>query len=324
MKDSQRKLLFFLRKEWGIKNVKDVFRLNGRSLVINTAQDTKYILQSFSINKKNVEKIVFLYNYLYQKEMPVYKIVPNLKKEKIVSWMRKIWILKLYIPGKEFKMNSKEHIKNAAILLSYLHRINYDQEIGDIDNYKYISLADPYHWLVNLQNEIIKISNSMDNNIVKKFVYTVEKTVSEININVYENQPCAIVHGDFHGRNIIYKGEEISGLIDMDTIGISARIIDVTEAMILLGRKSHGSFEFNYSLISVFLKNYLERIKLTNEERKYAKMIIKLRFAPRVEFLDYLFGCNCQKKTNQLLWSMQAISAIDECFDNSILKEFGF
>jgi Ser/Thr protein kinase RdoA (MazF antagonist) len=51
-------------------------------------------------------------------------------------------------------------------------------------------------------------------------------TREQLNALDAEHQPAQLIHGDFHTRNLLYRGGELAGIMDLDLVHVNHRIAD--------------------------------------------------------------------------------------------------
>jgi Ser/Thr protein kinase RdoA (MazF antagonist) len=85
---------------------------------------------------------------------------------------------------------------------------------------------------------------------------------------IYRQLPLQLVHSDAHLRNVLWRGDEILGLVDFERIRLSPRIADLAYMITSLLRNSGltiGSHQFR-SLIRELIKGYTANQGLTDGE----------------------------------------------------------
>jgi aminoglycoside phosphotransferase (APT) family kinase protein len=54
-------------------------------------------------------------------------------------------------------------------------------------------------------------------------------------LNGFDKLPIGFVHGDFHGRNLLFRGETIAAVLDFDVVHRTARALDVARSLFTVG-----------------------------------------------------------------------------------------
>lgn len=301
-----------LTKSYGLKNIKRIEKIDSIgpniNLLIYTEYD-RYILQHSFLEPHEIKRKLDFTLIFKNNGIPVNEILSDNNGNRIISSNSGSWMLKKYLNGTLFTMNSYSQIKSAAIMLAKIHRIPFENT-----QYNFISDHDPYHWLTNFSGEIKLLENEVIESAslysIKRILDTIENTYT---IKEYFELPRAVVHGDYHGRNLLFENNKISGVLDFDTTGISAKVVDVAEGAFLMGRIKNGGYEFNIKAVREFLVNYEKNITMTEEEARAIKVIFKIRMIPRAKYLKLLKKKSCLAAENQIKWSIKMIEAIDAC-----------
>lgn len=269
-----------------------------------------YILQCSSLENEELKREMEFAQLLKKNEIPVNEFISCKNGDKIFSNNMGNWVLKKYINGKIFELNSCQEIKMAATMLARIHHIPFRG-----NKYFFASIHDPYYWLYDMNKELELLEREIAKEItlceIKETVFAINSCYS---LEDYKKLPLAIVHGDYHGRNLLFCQKKINGVLDLDTIGISPRIIDVAEAIFLMGRQKYGSYYTNNEIIFEFLKRYEEFFPLTNDEIEVAGLILKLRMIPRAKYIRLLKKKSYISAINQIEWSKEAVKLIDKVF----------
>jgi Ser/Thr protein kinase RdoA (MazF antagonist) len=94
----------------------------------------------------------------------------------------------------------------------------------------------------------------------------------------------AWVHGDYHGRNMVFAGDRLTGLFDFDVVHSGFRIEDVALALFAFGREGRESDRIRAWTARVLVDEYEREARLTKLERRALPMmtvVVQARTAPR-------------------------------------------
>jgi len=72
---------------------------------------------------------------------------------------------------------------------------------------------------------------------------------ARLNDVAYAKLPQTLIHGDVHGDNFLFRGDEVVGLLDFDQVAIDARLVDVADALVAF---AHGKPPENWSPWGVY------------------------------------------------------------------------
>ncbi|MBP2098946.1 aminoglycoside phosphotransferase family protein [Enterococcus rivorum] len=301
---------FICKKKYG--EVTSIRKMNGAgpniSWLIATDENKKVILQKNSLPLSHLTLIDEIMGILFEQGIP---ISPFLNIE-AGSNLDCVWIIKTFVDGRNCDLSILNDIKQASNVLKRIHSIPIDNMNN---NYYYLSPHDPIHWLVNSEDKINNFFRSIgnDNNYIKLIKYC-EESIGNMSLHDYKKLPHSIVHGDFHGGNIIFKKKYLEQIIDFDTLCVSPRIHDLSYSWFLLCRKERGGFNVNVEYSKMFFNNYFKNNQLSILEKKFFKHVLILRLIPTS---DYLFQLKKSKPAffkKYLSWTIRALESVSEFF----------
>lgn len=291
-----------------------VTQLNGQGTNMNffveKGQVQKYVLQRISSDIESLNRQLLFLNLLESFDIPVMEVINNRFDEKFVHFNKSLWIMKKYIDGNPCNLNDYEECFMAMNILTRIHSIDYPKELP-----LYQSIHDPYHWLLDIDKELSNLRDCLPGIDISRIEKNIWSAGCNINVEQYTQFPKAIVHGDFHGKNIIFKDRKLQGIIDFDTIGISARLVDFVEAIFFIGRKNYGQYCFDYKKIYELYKCYLRDNQLTRDEIVKANSILVLRLVPRSEYIIKLGDIEKDRACNYVKWVNKVLDKISSCCD---------
>ncbi|MDF2943588.1 MAG: hypothetical protein K0S01_2446 [Herbinix sp.] len=272
--------------------------------------DYAFVLRKCMINNNQdyfnyLEQIIDLLNSY---GIPVPQLIMAKDGQKEVYCEGNWWQLRLYIDGRPYKTSDISDALETAKLLCKLHTI----PVSNIETIHFIH--DPYYWLLNPDKEIenleyfLKTNRKDKDEVIKKYKLLVKDALKYIDIERYNILNRSIIHGDFHGNNLVFVNNSISGLLDFDFISVNARIIDVAQSVYLMARKQRGSFVLDKNIILKYLEIYNECHKLSHLEYHAMIPLLQLRLLPRSEYLVELDKKAPHLLNWQLEWSLNAAS----------------
>lgn len=302
-----------LEQYWNISGVLCLKRIESSvniSILVETI-NAKYLLKGLAINKAEVYRLLLLWKCLLEHNIPVISPIMSFRAHPYVWHEDHYWILRRYVSGAVFTMNSPTEIIEAAENLTNIHNITVD----GID-FCYNSIHDPYHWLYDMEKEIYFMKTEhADISGIEILIKKVKKICNDIRLDDYLQLPTCIVHGDYHGKNLIYSNSKMKAILDLETIGVSARILDIVEAVFFLGRYGYGEYLFNSKQIIDFLRAYCSNISITDKKIELAIKILKLRLIPRADYLRRMKEKSKSAAENQVLWAVNMMKCIDQKFE---------
>jgi len=109
-------------------------------------------------------------------------------------------------------------------------------------------------------------------------------------------------HGDFHGRNLIYKQKNLVDVIDWDEAGFSRYPVDLGKALCFLCRRGRGDFLLDAKLVLCFLGTMNESEFIGKLNIKFIFLIGALYFIPTKEHMSFLKETNEDKFNWYISW----------------------
>jgi len=99
--------------------------------------------------------------------------------------------------------------------------------------------------------------------------------------------PSGLMHGDYHGRNLVFVGERLAGLFDFDDVSRGPLIWDVANAALKFGRTGRGSLTFRPHAFRLFLEAYASLRPLSRDEREILPTMVVLSNPPYAPYYRY-------------------------------------
>jgi len=98
----------------------------------------------------------------------------------------------------------------------------------------------------------------------------------------------AWVHGDYHGRNMVFVGDEMRGLFDFDVVHRGFRVEDIYLAIFMFGRQYRGSHIIRPDVAQAFLEEYARNTELRQEELEALPVFAGLERVPIASYYAML------------------------------------
>lgn len=98
--------------------------------------------------------------------------------------------------------------------------------------------------------------------------------------------PRVWLHCDYHGRNMLFRDDEMAGLFDFDFVTQGPRVFDVARGLFNFGREKRGSRVIREEFCRAFLDGYETRTPLTDEERGSLGFMAVLNWCPHAAFYE--------------------------------------
>lgn len=196
----------------------------------------------FTIELNHINKLIN--NNLYSK-------VPKIIEDGIVKNKKYIVLEKVY--GKRLS----EFIDSISTALKKEFIMKYGMELGKIHQ---ISIVDFPIAVQRIINDYPKTEN------YKEFDSYILEYINYLKDNKPEIKHDTFIHGDFHYANILWKDNEISGVLDFEYSGVGFKEQDIAWALVL---RPNQKFMNRLSDIKYFLKGYNKVNTYDSEKLKW-------------------------------------------------------
>ncbi len=233
----------------------------------------KYILTIYEkrVDKKDLPFFCNLTTELFKRKFKCPLPIKNKKNEMISDYKDKKLTILSFIEGESKLILNEIESYKVGLETSKFHMIT-----NEIKLYRRNALSiDSFE---KIYNEI-KNTNKKKNDLRLKFI---KDNLNEIVNNWPKNLPDGIIHGDIFIDNIIFKNDNINGIIDYTFACNDFFAYDIAICLNALCFDQNGDdYIFNYLNAKSFLKGYNKVRLITKNEKKNIKVLCKgaaLRF----------------------------------------------
>ena len=233
----------------------------------------KYILTIYEkrVDKKDLPFFCNLTTELFKRKFKCPLPIKNKKNEMISDYKDKKLTILSFIEGESKLILNEIESYKVGLETSKFHMIT-----NEIKLYRRNALSiDSFE---KIYNEI-KNTNKKKNDLRLKFI---KDNLNEIVNNWPKNLPDGIIHGDIFIDNIIFKNDNINGIIDYTFACNDFFAYDIAICLNALCFDQNGDdYIFNYLNAKRFLKGYNKVRLITKNEKKNIKVLCKgaaLRF----------------------------------------------
>ena len=233
----------------------------------------KYILTIYEkrVDKKDLPFFCNLTTELFKRKFKCPLPIKNKKNEMISDYKDKKLTILSFIEGESKLILNEIESYKVGLETSKFHMIT-----NEIKLYRKNALSiDSFE---KIYNEI-KNTNKKKNDLRLKFI---KDNLNEIVNNWPKNLPDGIIHGDIFIDNIIFKNDNINGIIDYTFACNDFFAYDIAICLNALCFDQNGDdYIFNYLNAKRFLKGYNKVRLITKNEKKNIKVLCKgaaLRF----------------------------------------------
>jgi homoserine kinase type II len=83
-----------------------------------------------------------------------------------------------------------------------------------------------------------------------------------------------LIHNDYRSANILYHGESITALLDLEDVSYGTRVADLAKSAVLLGTRYHNWRPTTEAVRQVFIAAYQDQTPLTSAERREVSHLV--------------------------------------------------
>jgi Ser/Thr protein kinase RdoA (MazF antagonist) len=221
------------------------------------------------------------------------------------------WVLCPYVEGREYDFGRREQVLEAARRLAQFHMIaetfpgeavvlEYQPPIRD--------------WWVSAEENLQVLEEMFTGVAVQdELAYLREWwrwVLAEWPLVRLDALPVGWVYGDYHGRNMVFVGDELRGLFDFDDLERGPLVFDVARGVHMFGREARGSFRIRPEVARLFIEAYACGRALTQEECTALPVMVAMYFPPNACYHRY-----CQQRRGEdiearLRWEVGIMRAL--------------
>lgn len=115
---------------------------------------------------------------------------------------------------------------------------------------------------------------------IRRYERRLEAIAASLPPDRFDALPAGWLHDDYHGRNMIFAGDEMVALLDFDKLQRDPRASDIVRGVVSFGRERRGSHTLRPDFVGAFLAGYRERREISREEIEAMPLLIELSWAP--------------------------------------------
>lgn len=225
----------------------------------------------------------WLNSMLVKGNIPIISDYRTIDNSWYVLYRESRWFARPYIEGRVAELNDR---KDCLMCIEALAKIH------GIIQAKPMCIRDFLYWNHEEGHKLNKVLKIMEKvlprNQAKEMIKYYQNTINRVKTTerCFEFYEGSIIHGDYHGGNIIINNERISAIIDWDTSCLGSRIEDLAKGIYMLARKKHGEFELNEELAIELLSFYNNLAPISLDEMEMIPLYLETLFIPKPEYLN--------------------------------------
>ena len=254
---------------------------NDNFVVVGT--DAKYLLRRYRRNndEARVRFQLRFQAHLLASYFPTSKIIPSATGDPLVCEDSGLWSLFTYVEGREYDFSSTAQVTQAARWLAEFHRMAPSFEEPEV---VFDANREWCDWWRDGESEIGELASMFAGRGVDEDLTFLRdwwtKSSRQWPAERVDALPHGWIHGDWHGRNMVFVGDEVRGVFDYDPMRRGVTIEDVARAVFMFGRESRPSRRIRLDVARLFLEEYDYRHSMSAEELNAIPFVMVAHWAP--------------------------------------------
>jgi Ser/Thr protein kinase RdoA (MazF antagonist) len=210
--------------------------------------------------------------WLRQQGFPAPCIVPTIRGDTFLQLAGQVYEVTRYIEGVTYKRDRSDHLDAAARVLGRYH-----QCVKGFAPEAFLErdvLYDPVgaHWALD---QLCRAWEVDQDPALAQVARRLRARVDDLAVRFARHGELChlVIHGDYHGGNLLYCGDQIVGVVDYDKANWQPRVAEVAEALIYFAAPRTDQMVhlvypglLNRERFARFLRNYATAVDLEPDE----------------------------------------------------------
>jgi Ser/Thr protein kinase RdoA (MazF antagonist) len=263
----------------------------NRHFIVTNSQGEEYVLRRRSTKYASLEFASFEAEYclhLAAKGIPVPALLQTRSDQPFLALDGTLWQMSRRLPG-ALASGTLEQVHQAGCFLQRYH-----QALSDFTP-RHERRLPRYEQPQTLDERFRALAGSLSEDEQAQLQPVrgiIERIAAEIPDSIYLSLPRIHIHGDYHRHNLLFSGNEVSGIFDFDQASRQARLRDLVDGLIFFASDRASeiddtrivsltqSFVPDPVRIGIFLHGYTAGLKepLSSAEKEAMKSFMAARF----------------------------------------------
>jgi len=198
------------------------------------------------------------------------------------------WSLYIHVDGGFYQFDRIGHVVEAARRLAQFHAVAeaFEGEAATADYSPPIR-----EWWVSAEGDLEYLYETFSGiSVGEELAYIRgwwQWVMAEWPLPRVDGLPVGWMHGDYHGRNMVFVENEMRALFDFDDLSRGPLVFDVARAVHMFGRESRSSLRIRPDVARCLLREYAKGRGLTGEELSALPMLVAMYYPPRARYYVY-------------------------------------
>jgi homoserine kinase type II len=288
----------------------------AENYLIEDARGSMYVLRRLP-RKTDPERLAFLLElqrHLRAHGLPVASHIETTDRRSFsVDGDDNGWILYRYVDGNEYDFSRALQAKNAGRCLARFHLAteSFTQNGPGPEHKRSIRTC----W-ANAREDVRGLRALLQaprcNDHLDRLSDWWDVVLDEWPLYRFDLLPTGWLHGDYHGRNLVFDGDRIVGMFDFDDVDRGPYAYDVASGIFKFGREGRGPLlTMRPAFAGAFLDGYASLRPLSAEEHAALNVLIPMGYPPNPHFYQYMRDERGESIEQPLIDDVSAIEALN-------------
>jgi homoserine kinase type II len=198
------------------------------------------------------------------------------------------WVLFGLVPGAEYDFASGAQVTSAARCLAQFHLLteSFGCESAPSPEYK----TPIRHCWMNAEDDLRELDALFAATAREELDWLAtwwRSVLAEWPLARLDALPSGWLHGDYHGRNLIFDGDRAIGVFDFDDVDRGPYVFDLAGGFVKFGREGRGSTTLRPDFARTFVGGYDSLRPLSLEERAALPVMAAMGYPPNPKHYRY-------------------------------------
>lgn len=261
------------------------------NFLVEDAAGRRYVLRRY---RRNPNEARIRFQLRFQQELhrlgyPTSEIVASAAGDLFVTSTAGFWALFSYVESSEYDFSRMGQVAEAGRRLAQFHTLT---SAIELDEPPLAINPDVRRWWTHGEEELAALEGMFRDDAVEEEIAFLHRWRADLllawPIDRLDALPAGWVHSDFHGRNMVFVGDELRGLFDFDPLHRGFCVEDLGHALFMFARERRGSMRIRGEAARLFLDAYIDARPLSDGEREAIPMMAVLAWAPSAAYHELL------------------------------------
>ena len=260
--------------------------------LVEDARSSRYVLTRHRQHQRQPGRVQFqlrFQQHLSLHDFPTAQVIETLPGDLLFVGEDGVpWSLSTFVEGEPYDFQRNAQVREAARRLAQFHTVAelFPGKEFIVDYYR--PFRDRWQHAYQNQSALRKLFSGAG--LEEEFAALQERdswVLSEWPLERFDKLPVGWTHGDYHGRNMAFVGDELQALFDFDEVTRQPIVWDIANAVYFFGRVARGSFQIRPDTAVSILKEYEKIRRLSRDEIAAIPMILTMKFPDDVDYYRY-------------------------------------